>query len=242
MEKKNDGIIMLLDAVYFNGKKIGLITDEGLDWGGDAAEYIKVFAAQVRNAPVKKLKTKEATNVFTFQMFELTPQNCADILGGEVVDGRWNAPAETVSAEGPLTIVCGTGQTVEVGNVSFSGEVRGGLGGEKKLGIDCSVEMLSPLDGGSPYNIGVAVPSIKIGPTALEFDADGGEKTAIIEASGQFRIGTVPEGFVVEVDRKGVVTVTAATNTGAQKTGTIEFSLVDGSQKCSIQLTQTAGV
>ena len=57
----NDGYMMLLDAIYFNGKKIGNVSDDGIDWGGDAAEYIKLFAAQVRNAPVKKIKKKDAT-------------------------------------------------------------------------------------------------------------------------------------------------------------------------------------
>ena len=34
----NDGYMMLLDAIYFNGKKIGNVSDDGIDWGGDAAE------------------------------------------------------------------------------------------------------------------------------------------------------------------------------------------------------------
>lgn len=46
----NDGYMMLLDAIYFDGKKIGNVSEDGIDWGGDAAEYIKLFAAQVRNA------------------------------------------------------------------------------------------------------------------------------------------------------------------------------------------------
>lgn len=54
----NDGYMMLLDAIYFDGKKIGNVSEDGIDWGGDAAEYIKLFAAQVRNAPVKKIKKK----------------------------------------------------------------------------------------------------------------------------------------------------------------------------------------
>ena len=62
----NDGYMMLLDAIYFNGKKIGNVSDDGIDWGGDAAEYIKLFAAQVRNAPVKKIKKKDATNLLKF--------------------------------------------------------------------------------------------------------------------------------------------------------------------------------
>lgn len=54
----NDGYMMLLDAIYFDGKKIGNVSEDGIDWGGDAAEYIKLFAAQVRNAPVKENQEK----------------------------------------------------------------------------------------------------------------------------------------------------------------------------------------
>ena len=77
---------MLLDAIYFNGKKIGNVSEDGIDWGGDAAEYIKLFAAQVRNAPVKKIKKKDATNLLKFTLIELVPQNCKDVMGG-TVDG-----------------------------------------------------------------------------------------------------------------------------------------------------------
>ena len=42
----NDGYIMLLDALVFNDKKIGVISDEGIDWGGDSAEYIKLWGVQ----------------------------------------------------------------------------------------------------------------------------------------------------------------------------------------------------
>ena len=71
----NDGYMMLLDAIYFNGKKIGNVSEDGIDWGGAAAEYIKLFAAQVRNAPVKKIKKKDATNLLKFTLIELVPQN-----------------------------------------------------------------------------------------------------------------------------------------------------------------------
>ena len=42
MVYENDGYIMLLDAVMFDGKKIGNISDSGIDWGGDSPEYIKL--------------------------------------------------------------------------------------------------------------------------------------------------------------------------------------------------------
>ena len=67
---------MLLDAVYFNGKKLGFITDKGIEWGGNDAEFISLMAAQKRNAPVKKIKKKEATNTLKYRMFELQAENC----------------------------------------------------------------------------------------------------------------------------------------------------------------------
>ena len=37
----NDGYLMLLDAVYFNGRRMGNISEEGLDWGGEDAQTVE---------------------------------------------------------------------------------------------------------------------------------------------------------------------------------------------------------
>ena len=34
----NDGYYVLLDAFYFNGKRLGNISEEGVDWGVDTAQ------------------------------------------------------------------------------------------------------------------------------------------------------------------------------------------------------------
>ena len=57
----NDGYIMLLDALVFNDKKIGVISDDGIDWGGDSAEYIKLWGRIRCVMPVKKIKKKDGT-------------------------------------------------------------------------------------------------------------------------------------------------------------------------------------
>ena len=80
---------MLLDAVYFGGKKIGNIAEDGVDWGGDNAEYIKLYAAQVRNSPVKKIRKKAASNVLKFNLIELLPENCVAVMGGKRYVGRY---------------------------------------------------------------------------------------------------------------------------------------------------------
>ena len=228
----NDGYMMLLDAIFFNGKKIGNVSEDGIDWGGDAAEYIKLFAAQVRNSPVKKIKKKDATNLLKFTLIELIPENCKDVMGGTVDGTKWEAPAETVSLEGPLKIICGTGQTIEVKRMALDGAVRGKIGGDDPLGIECEMDMLRPLD---------AVPFISVTPTSLSFAKGGESKTVDIEASGPFSVGKVPTGFTIDVVN-GRITITAAANTGAARNGTVEFVLAaDNSKKATLTLSQAAG-
>lgn len=236
----NDGYMMLLDAIYFNGKKIGNISEDGLDWGGESAEYIKLVAAQVRNAPVKKIKKKDATNLLKFKLIELIPENCKDVMGGTVVGTKWDAPAESVSLEGALRIICGTGQTIEVKRMTLDGVVRGKIGSNEPMGIECEMDMLRPLDGGSPFSFDDTVPFINVNPTSLSFVKTGESKTVDVEASGAFRTGTVPSGFSVEIVN-GRITITAAANTGAVKNGTLEFILVsDSAKKVTLTLTQAA--
>lgn len=237
----NDGYMMLLDAIFFNGKKIGNVSEDGIDWGGDAAEYIKLFAAQVRNSPVKKIKKKDATNLLKFTLIELIPENCKSVMGGTVDDTKWEAPAETVSLEGSLKILCGTGQTIEVKRMTLDGAVRGKIGGDDPLGIECEMDMLNPLDGSSPFSFDDTVPFISVTPAALSFTKGGESKTVDIEASGPFSVGKVPAGFTLEVVN-GRITITAAANTGAARNGTVEFILAaDSSKKTTLTLSQAAG-
>ena len=58
----NDGYLMLLDAVYFNGRRMGNISEEGLDWGGEDAQTVELWAAQIRTSPVLDIETRAATN------------------------------------------------------------------------------------------------------------------------------------------------------------------------------------
>lgn len=237
----NDGYIVLLDAVYFNGKKIGNISEDGIDWGGDAAEYLKIFAAQVRNAPVKKLKKKDATNMLKLRLIELIPQNCYDVMGGTVTGTKWEAPAESVMLAGPLKILCGTGQTIEIKSMTLDGNIRGKIGGDEPLGVDCELEMMSPADGSSPFSIDDTTPFISATPTALSFTKAGESKMLDIEASGPFSVSAAPAGFTVAIVN-GRVTVTTSVNTGAAKNGNLTFTLASDSTKTAqVTLTQAAG-
>lgn len=238
MVYENDGYIMLLDAVMFGGKKIGNISDSGIDWGGDSPEYITLYAAQVRNAPVKKIKKKDGTNVLKFKLIELLAQNCADVMGGTVNGERWDAPADSVSLTGPLKILAGTGQTIEIKNMTLDGLVRGTLGGDDALGIECEMEMVKPLAGGSPFAIYPTVPFIKAEPAELSFAKGGESKVVEIDASGPFTAGVLPAGFTMEIV-KGHITVTASANAGAARSGNVEFTLAsDPSKKVTVALSQ----
>ena len=73
--QRNDGYLMLLDAVYFNGKRIGNISEEGLDWSGEDAQTVELWAAQIRTNPVLDIETRAATNEITGKMIEMVPQN-----------------------------------------------------------------------------------------------------------------------------------------------------------------------
>ena len=241
MVYENDGYIMLLDAAVFNNKKIGVISDEGIDWGGDAAEYIRLWGAQVRKAPVKKIKKKDGTNVLKFTLIELLAQNCADVMGGTVNGERWDAPANSVTLEGPLKILAGTGQSIEIKQMTLDGLVRGKIGGDTPLGIECELEMVNPADGSSPFAMYPTVPFITATPTSLSFGKTGESKVIEIDASGPFIAGALPAGFSMEIVN-GRITVTASANTGAARNGSVEFTLAaDPSKKVTVSLTQAAG-
>ena len=234
-----DGILMLLDAVYFNGKKLGFITDKGIEWGGNDAEFISLMAAQKRNAPVKKIKKKEATNTLKYRMFELQAENCKDIMGGKVTGEKWSAPSESVSLEGELKILTGSGYTIAIQRASLDGVIRGQIGGsDEPIGIDVTQEILAPLTGGAPFSIEPTPETLKVNPSSLSFVKAGETKTVDIEASGGILIGEAPTGFTVEFD--GVrLKIKASANTGAARNGNLVISLAaNPSKTVSIALSQ----
>lgn len=181
----NDGYLMLLDAVYFNGRRMGNISEEGLDWGGEDAQTVELWAAQIRTSPVLDIETRAATNEITGKMIEMVPQNCVDLMGGKVAGEEWQMPASSMRVEGDMRILTGTGKTVKLKRVSLrASKIRGGLGGENVLGIEFGLKVLAPLDGSSPGSILPTEPFIEADPTSLTFEQAGGSLPVDIEASG----------------------------------------------------------
>lgn len=149
-----DGIILHLAKLTVNNKEIGLISEEGVDWGGEKPQFTEVVAAQTRSV-VKKLLKKAGTNVMAFKLIELKVQNLIDVMGGEADDTtpeKWLAPNTPITIEGPMKIETVTGQIVEAAKVSLSGEVRGSIGGDDPLSVECEVTVIN--DGKtSPFSI-----------------------------------------------------------------------------------------
>lgn len=236
----NDGYIMLLDAIYFNGVRLGNIENEGVDWAGESAQIYKLRAAQVRTGPVKIIKTRNSDNDITGKIIQLIPQNCKTAMGGKVTGDKWEAPAQSMILEGTVNILAGTGQTIDIKRATLLADVRGGLGGEKSLGIEFTLSVEAPYDGSSPFSIYPTVPSIEADPTSLTFEKAGGSQTVDIEASGPFSVGAVPDGFSVKIV-DGLVTVTAEENdSGGERSGNLEFILeADTSVKATVALSQS---
>lgn len=234
------GYLMLLDAIYFMGKRIGNISEDGIDWGGEDAQTVELWAAQIRNNPVLDIETRAATNEITGKMIELVPENCVDIMGGKAVGSEWQMPANSIRVEGELKILTGTGQTILLKRVSLrASKIRGGLGGENTLGIEFGLKVLAPLDGSSPGSVKPTDPFITADPTSLTFEKAGGSKTVNIEASGPFSVGAVPEGFSVEIVNGRVTVIADENNSGGERSGELKFILEsDPEQEATVTLSQ----
>lgn len=241
--KTNDGYMALLDAAYFAGQRIGSLSEEGLDVGGEEAQKLKIWSAQNRQAPVKTMQTRAATMELTAKMIELVPDACILIAGGSKNEnGGWDAPADSITVEGPAKVLAGTGQTLSIKRAALTlGNLRGGLGGDKTLGLNFGLEILMPLDGSSPYSIDPTVPFIEADPETLTFEKAGGSMPLDIEASGPFSVGKVPDGFSLEIINGRVTVIASPNDGGSQRTGTLTFTLkADSTQKAEVSLTQSA--
>lgn len=240
--KTHDGYLMLLDAMYFGGIRLGNISEDGISWAGDDAQTIELWAAQVRSNPVKEVQTRAATNEITGKMIECVARNLKTLLGGTVDGEKWAAPADSMILEGPLKILTGTGSTIDINRATLkASNLRGGLGGENTLGVEFGFKMLAPLSGGSPFAIYPTEPFISAEVTELSFPAEGGSIPVDIEASGRFSVGAMPGGFSVEIQNGRVTIVASANETAVQRTGSIDFILEENTdKKVSFSLTQAA--
>lgn len=151
-----DGIVLLLAEVEFDGKVLGHITEEGVEWGGTEPEYTTVTSAQTRTV-VKRVLKKAGTDEMTFRMFELLPQNCVDVMGGIATLDKYEAPITPVIKEGSAKITTVTGQVITIPKATLTGAHRGSIGGDDPLSVQSMLTI--ERDGvTSPYSIDNATP------------------------------------------------------------------------------------
>lgn len=156
---QHDGFIYGLEAFVFNGKELGLISNGGLDWGGDEPSSNKIWAAQKRAAPVKEIEENPGTSVIEFDLIELKPQNLVQVMGGTTSkDGKkWNAPARRIALEGPVVIRSADGAETEAAKVSLLAYPKGKYDYSDVMKIHCKATFLLPdTPEASPYSFDFA--------------------------------------------------------------------------------------
>ena len=155
----HDGYIYGLEAFIFNGKELGLISNDGLDWGGNEPSTVEIWAAQKRSAPAKEIEENPGTSVVEFDLIELKPENLVQVMGGTISKNgkRWNAPAKRVKLEGSAKIRSADGAETDVAKVSLLGYPKGKFGYSDVMKIHCKATFLLPDDPeASPYGFDFA--------------------------------------------------------------------------------------
>lgn len=138
MAQINDGLTFGLDRFKFNNQVLGYISEEGLAWGGDKPEKVKINAAQVKSGPVKIIVKNNGTNVITFKLIQLDGAHCKDVMGGTVAaDGTYTPPEKVEDLVGVADIKCASGHTIRVFNGSLSTKLSGNINGSEVLAILC---------------------------------------------------------------------------------------------------------
>ncbi len=154
----------MLAKVKFAGVEIGLISEQGVEFGGSDPEYAEVTAAQTRSV-VKKLLKKAGQIDINFNLIELNVDNLIHVAGGSAdttTPGKWNAPVTPVVKEGVLEIEAVTGQVVSAPKATLSAGLKGTLGGDDPLSVGCMISILN--DGvNPPYSIDNTAPETPAG-------------------------------------------------------------------------------
>lgn len=159
VNQQPDGYLYGLKAFIFNGETLGLIDEEGLDWGGDEPESVKVWSAQKRAAPVKEIPSSPGTNVLEFDLIHLRPENMVPVAGGTVSKNgkKWNAPSRVVTLEGNVQIQSADGAVTDVAKASMIAYPRGKFNYQEVMKMHCKLTFLEPEDEKTaPYSFDLA--------------------------------------------------------------------------------------
>ena len=86
---ENTGAIYGVSSLKYNGSALGLISEDGMQPGGDSPTKNRIWAAQKRNAPFAVIKGTPGTKMWTFTLIELLAENMVQVMGG-TADGQGN--------------------------------------------------------------------------------------------------------------------------------------------------------
>ena len=156
---EHDGFIYGLESFVFDGKELGLISNDGLDWGGNEPSTNKIWAAQKSSAPVKEIEENPGTSEIEFDLIELKPANLVQVMGGTTSKNgkKWNAPSKRIKLEGPVVIRSADGSETEAAKVSLLAYPRGKYDYSDVMKIHCKATFLLPDDSAaSPYGFDFA--------------------------------------------------------------------------------------
>lgn len=161
-ENTNTGAIYGVSDLIFNGVKMGLISEDGLQPGGDSPTKNRVWSAQKRNAPFAVILATPGTKMWSFTLIELLPKNMVQVMGGTAEDdGSYTPPAEDQAVNGVVDIKTTSGHTIRIYNGNIIANFSNGLNFSNVLGIACELEM-QEVSNGKPYRIyppGATVPA-----------------------------------------------------------------------------------
>ena len=160
-EMTNTGAIYGVSDLIFNGVKMGLISEDGMQPGGDSPTKNRIYSAQKRNAPFAVIMASPGSKMWSFTLIELLPKNMVQVMGGkEETDGSYTPPTEDKAVNGVVDIKTTTGHTIRIYNGNLIANFANGLNYSNVLGISCELEMQEVADG-VPYRIyppGATVP------------------------------------------------------------------------------------
>lgn len=160
-ETTNTGAIYGVSDLIFNGVKMGLISEDGMQPGGDSPTKNRIYSAQKRNAPFAVIMASPGSKMWSFTLIELLPKNLVQVMGGkEESDGSYTPPTEDKAVNGVVDIKTTTGHTIRIYNGNLIANFANGLNYSNVLGIACELEM-QEVANGVPYRIyppGATVP------------------------------------------------------------------------------------
>jgi hypothetical protein len=160
-ETTNTGAIYGVSDLLYNGVKMGLISEDGMQPGGDSPTKNRIYSAQKRNAPFAVIMASPGSKMWSFTLIELLPKNLVQVMGGkEETDGSYTPPTEDKAVNGVVDIKTTTGHTIRIYNGNLIANFANGLNYSNVLGIACELEMQEVADG-VPYRIyppGATVP------------------------------------------------------------------------------------